>query len=104
VTALSAALHAQRILQHRAADDFRREIGHPGEGEPLALREGIADVAGAVVVQPNDVGPHNASSAGTRSAAMKVSALATRLAPLIVNELPPRGVDEAIESIESASR
>ena len=48
-------LHLERILQHRAPEDFRCETRHAGERQPLALSEGVADVDGAVVVQPDDV-------------------------------------------------
>ena len=48
-------LHAQRILELRAAKQLRREIWHAREIQLLALGEGIADVDRAVIVQANDV-------------------------------------------------
>ena len=48
-------LHAQRILEHGAAEDLRREIRHAREGEILAFGEGVADVDGAVIVQTDDI-------------------------------------------------
>ena len=53
--ALGERLHLQRILEHRAPEHFRREVRDAGEGELLALGEGVADVDGAVVVQADDV-------------------------------------------------
>ena len=55
VEALLQRLHAQRILEHGAAEQLRGEIGDSGEGELLALGERVADVDGAVVVQADDV-------------------------------------------------
>ena len=52
---LASAFILQRILEHRAAEHFRREIRDAGERELLALGEGVADVDGAVVVQADDV-------------------------------------------------
>ena len=45
----------ERILQTDPAEQFRGEVGYPGELELLALREGVADLDGAVVVQPQDI-------------------------------------------------
>src|SRR3984885_15312979 len=53
--ALLQRLGAQRVLEHGAAEDLWGEVRHTGEGEPLALGEGIADVDGAVIVQADDV-------------------------------------------------
>ena len=52
---LRQRLHAQRILEHRAPEHLRREIGYAGEVQRLAFAEAVADVDGAVVVQADDV-------------------------------------------------
>src|SRR6185437_1486089 len=48
-------LHLQWILEHRAPENLRREVGHPREGQLLPLGERVADVDRAVVVEADDV-------------------------------------------------
>src|SRR5262249_20737778 len=53
--ALLQRLELQRVLEHRAPEQLGREARNPGESERLALREAVADVDRAVVVQADDV-------------------------------------------------
>src|SRR5690606_37233843 len=53
--ALLQRLQLQRVAQHRAAKQLRREIRYAGEHEALAFGEAVADVDRAVIVQADDV-------------------------------------------------
>src|SRR5690606_21844770 len=48
-------LQLQRVAQHGAPEQLRREIRDAGEDERLPLAEAVADVDGAVIVEADDV-------------------------------------------------
>ena len=55
VQPLLQGLHAQRVAQHHAPEEFRGEIRNTGEFEVFALGESIADLDRAMVVKTDDV-------------------------------------------------
>ena len=47
--------HLQGILQSRAAEQFRCEVGDTGESQILALGEGVTDANGTVIVDADNI-------------------------------------------------